>query len=107
MPELKDASQNKAQEEAPAVQLIKSLAAPFQPDEYRDTYQAGFEKLIEAKSHGKTIANVPQRTMAPVIDLMSALKKSLNESTRSQGSKTLLASVPKKEDVAKRRRKVS
>ena len=106
-PELKDAGQNKAQEEALAIQLIKSLAAPFQPDKYRDTYQAGVEKLIEAKSHGKTIANVPQRKMAPVIDLMAALKKSLNESTHSRGSKTLLASVPKKEDAGKRRRKAS
>ena len=103
--EFRDVGQNKEQEEALAAQLIKSLAAPFRPEKYRDTYQAGPEKLIEAKSHGKTIANPPRRTMAPVIDLMAALKKSLSE--HGPESKTLMIATPKKVSVAKRRGKAS
>jgi DNA end-binding protein Ku len=87
--------------------LIKSLVAPFKPEKYRDTYQDGLQKLIEAKSQGKTIAIVPHVAKAPVIDLMSALKKSLSQSASGQGPQTLIHAVPKREEGRKKRRKAS
>jgi DNA end-binding protein Ku len=73
-----DKGQIKEQERTLAQQLIESLAAPFEPDKYHDTYQAGLQNLIEAKSSGRKITAMPHaQAKAPVIDLMEALKKSL------------------------------
>jgi DNA end-binding protein Ku len=73
-----DKGQIKDQERTLAQQLIESLAAPFEPDKYHDTYQAGLQSLIEAKGSGRKITAMPHaQAKAPVIDLMEALKKSL------------------------------
>ncbi len=60
-----------------ADQLVKNLAAPFKPEEYRDEFQERLNELIEAKLKGKTITAAPEKGRAPVIDMMQALKKSL------------------------------
>jgi DNA end-binding protein Ku len=60
-----------------AEQLIESLATPFQPQKYRDEYSDSVRAMITAKLAGKEVAEAPQPHMAPVIDLMEALKKSL------------------------------
>jgi len=62
-----------------ALQLIESLAAPFEPQKYRDEYQENVRAMIAAKLKGQQITEVAQPRMAPVIDLMEALKKSLAE----------------------------
>ena len=67
----------KDQEKALAQQLISSLAGPFQPEKYRDTYQDNVRALIDAKLQGKQVTEVPTPHLAPVVDLMEALKKSL------------------------------
>jgi DNA end-binding protein Ku len=67
----------KDQEKALAQQLITSLAGPFQPEKYRDTYQDNVRALIDAKLQGKQVTEVPTPHLAPVVDLMEALKKSL------------------------------
>jgi DNA end-binding protein Ku len=69
----------KEQEKKLAEQLIQSLAAPFQPEKYRDEYQENVKGMIAAKLKGQEVAEAPQPHMAPVIDLMEALKKSLAE----------------------------
>jgi DNA end-binding protein Ku len=69
----------KDQEKKLAQQLIQSLAAPFEPQKYRDEYQENVRNMIEAKLKGQEITEVAQPHMAPVIDLMEALKKSLAE----------------------------
>jgi DNA end-binding protein Ku len=66
-------------EVALAEQLIKSLAAPFQPERYEDEYQKRLLELVEAKAEGKTLKSEHKPRKAPVIDLMQALKKSLAE----------------------------
>lgn len=62
-----------------AEQLISSLAAPFKPEKYRDEYSDNVRAMIAAKLQGKEVAEVAQPHIAPVIDLMEALKKSLAE----------------------------
>jgi DNA end-binding protein Ku len=69
----------KEQEKKLAEQLIQSLAAPFQPEKYRDEYQENVKGMIQAKLKGQEVTEVAQPHMAPVIDLMEALKKSLAE----------------------------
>src|SRR5580700_11730882 len=69
----------KDQEKKLALQLIESLAAPFEPQKYRDEYQENVRTMIAAKLKGQEVTEVAQPHMAPVIDLMEALKKSLAE----------------------------
>jgi DNA end-binding protein Ku len=69
----------KDQEKKLAEQLIQSLAAPWRPEKYRDEYQENLRGMIQAKLKGQEVTEVAQPHMAPVIDLMEALKKSLAE----------------------------
>jgi DNA end-binding protein Ku len=62
-----------------ALQLIESLAAPFRPEKYRDEYRESLRAMIAAKLKGQEVAEAPHPKLAPVIDLMEALKKSLAE----------------------------
>jgi DNA end-binding protein Ku len=75
-----------------ADQLVESLTAPFKPEQYRDEFQAHLNELIEAKLKGGTIAATPKPARAPVIDMMQALKKSL-EAGRGAKRQPKLASV--------------
>lgn len=61
-----------------ARQLIEMLAAPFEPDAYRDTYRERVEELIEAKRAGERPKPPKKRTKRPVRDLDQALERSLS-----------------------------
>src|SRR5919204_2151446 len=63
-----------------AKQLVESLAGDFDPDKYHDTYREEVLALIERKAAGEKIAVQPptEEEAAPVPDLMSALKASLD-----------------------------
>jgi len=70
--ELKDA------EVKVAHQLIEALAADWDPEKYHDTFQDNLKNLIETKLQGGKIAEVEKpKKLAPVVDLMAALKQSL------------------------------
>ena len=61
-----------------AQQFMKQLTAEFQPEKMQDEYEGRVEQLIESKQ-GEAPApeKMPKKKMAPVIDLMEALKKSM------------------------------
>ena len=65
-----------------ATSLIESLAAGFQPEKYKDTYRENLRGMIEAKVQGKEIVETPAPQLAPVIDIMEALKQSLELSKK-------------------------
>lgn len=72
--ELKDA------EVKVAHQLIQALAAEWEPEKFKDEFQENLKKLIETKLEGGEIAEVEKpKKLAPVVDLMAALKQSLAE----------------------------
>jgi DNA end-binding protein Ku len=79
--------------------LIKHLSGPFKPQEFEDTYRENVERLIQEKSKGKKITTVEQPRKAPVIDLMEALKKSL-QSGSAKHSETKKQSGGKKRRAA-------
>jgi len=72
-----DQTELKDSEKKLALQLIESLAAPFEPAKYRDEYQESLRALIAAKLKGQQVTPVAHPHIAPVIDLMEALKRSL------------------------------
>lgn len=59
--------------------LIESLRGEFDPQKYHDTFQQNVAKMLEAKLEGRPVNEVAKPKLAPVIDLMAALKKSLEE----------------------------
>ena len=59
--------------------LIDSLAAGFEPEKYTDTYRENLEKMIKAKVDGHKVVETPSTHIAPVIDIMEALRKSLEQ----------------------------
>jgi len=68
----------KKQEIALGEQFAKTLVKPFRPQEFHDEYQIRVKQLIESKAKGHAAPKPEQsKRLAPVIDLMSALKKSL------------------------------
>jgi len=62
-----------------AKMLISSLEAEFEPQKYHDGYRENLRQMIEAKIEGKKVVETPEAHIAPVIDIMEALKKSLAE----------------------------
>src|SRR6266702_8227758 len=63
-----------------AHQLIEALAAEWEPEKYKDDFQENLKNLIQTKLEGGTIAEVEKpKKLAPVVDLMAALKQSLAE----------------------------
>jgi DNA end-binding protein Ku len=63
-----------------AEQFIRQLTAKFEPEQYKDEYQQRVLDLIDTKRAGQVIAGQPAKPkLAPVIDLMEALKKSIAE----------------------------
>ncbi len=60
-----------------AKMLVESLAAEFEPEKYHDTYRDNLRKMIDARVEGQAVVETPETHIAPVIDIMEALKKSL------------------------------
>ena len=60
-----------------AKSLVSHLAAEFRPGDFADGYRANVEQLIEQKQKGAKVTAVKRPRQAPVIDLMEALKRSL------------------------------
>ena len=72
-----DTSLVKEKELALAKMLISALEADFEPQKYHDSYRDNLQKMIEDKIEGKKVVPTPAEHIAPVIDIMEALKKSL------------------------------
>lgn len=69
----------KPQEVALAERLVEGLATDFDPSKYHDEYQGKLKEMIEAKRDGQMVEAQAPKRLAPVIDLMAALQKSLGE----------------------------
>lgn len=79
-----------------AKNLVEQLSAPFRPQEFKDTYRANVEQLIEQKKKGQKITEVKQPAKAPVVDLMEALKRSLAAHSTASAQKHARAHAPKR-----------
>jgi len=85
-----------------AHQLIEALAAEWEPEKYKDDFQENLKNLIQTKLEGGTIAEVEKpKKLAPVVDLMAALKESL---AQMEGKKKPAATAPGAAAQARKRR---
>jgi DNA end-binding protein Ku len=71
-------------------QFAETLVKPFRPEEFRDAHQDQVKRLIEQKTRGAAGPKPEKsRQLAPVIDLMSALKKSIASAPAAGKAKKL------------------
>lgn len=88
-----------------AEQFMKQLMGDFDPEQYKDEYESRVEQLIESKQgEAPAPAKQPKKKMAPVIDLMEALKKSL---AQQEGKAPPKKPPQRATAVAHRRKKAS
>ena len=72
-PNVAEAEQNMAK------MLINSMDTPFDPSQYKDEYQVKLRALIETKISGKEVVASEPESVGKVIDLMEALKASVEK----------------------------
>lgn len=72
-----------AEELEMATSLVKMMVMSFKPGDYHDEYHDALKKLIEAKLKGVEI-KVPKVPKIEVVDLMSALKASLETAKKGR-----------------------
>jgi DNA end-binding protein Ku len=90
--EVKDAELKLAQ------QVMESLVAEFDPSELQSQFRSDLRQMLEAKLDGQEIAKPEPVPETPVVDLMEALKRSVEE---VKGRKTAKAAASKKRAAPK------
>jgi DNA end-binding protein Ku len=77
-----------------ARQVIESFEGPLDLADYRDEYQEGLQKIIDAKIAGEEVVAPEEEAPPKVVDLMEALRRSLDQVSAGK-KKTATAKVPK------------
>ena len=72
------------QELSMAKTLINSMDTPFDPSKYQDEYQSKLRELIETKISGKDVVAPESDREVKVIDLMEALKASVEKAQKAK-----------------------
>jgi DNA end-binding protein Ku len=67
-----------------AKQLIGAMDSPFDPSKYHDEYQQKLKDLISQKIAGQEVV-VPQEDVTKIVNLMDALKASLEQQAAPKG----------------------
>ena len=86
---------------AMAEQLIDSLASDWEPEKYHDTYRERVLDLIERKAKGEDIVVEEQETTPEVIDLMEALRASVEASKGGKRPPSGAQRSPSLKDLSK------
>lgn len=68
-----------------AVSLVENLSDRFDIARYHDEYQKALKKLLDAKAKGKPLPEAPAAKGAEVVDLMEALRRSV-EATKKKAA---------------------
>ncbi|MET9336965.1 Ku protein [Nonomuraea sp. NPDC003804] len=73
-----------------AESLIATMVADFDPGEYRDAYREALQQVIEAKVAGKEVIAAPEgeEEAGPAVDLMAALRASVEAAKKERGATT-------------------
>jgi len=66
--------------------LVGSLTAPFDPAKYTDDYRTALREVIEAKVEGRQVFEYREPETAKVIDLMEALRASVEAAQAARGA---------------------
>jgi DNA end-binding protein Ku len=97
-------AQVKPEEIKLAKQVIETFDAPLNLSEYKDEYQEGLQRIIDAKIAGEEVTAPTVEAPARVVNLMDALKKSL-DAVSTQKKKPAKATTEKAAAAAPRRKR--
>ncbi|MGH2781700.1 MAG: Ku protein [Thermoleophilaceae bacterium] len=86
-----------------ARQLVQSLVGEFDPEEFENAYRRELRAMLEAKLAGEEIAVPEPAAPAPVIDLMEALKQSVEQAQKDKAPARKKTSAGKKRSAARAR----
>jgi DNA end-binding protein Ku len=89
--ELEEEVKIAAQELQMARTLIDNLTGSFDPSEFRDTYREKLEGIVQQKIEGREIAVVEEAPGGKVLDLLEALKASVEATTGEKPKKRATA----------------
>jgi len=86
-----------------AMSLVESLASDFHPDAYEDAYAKAVSDLVEARLEGTPLPEAAPEEVgsAEVVDLLTALQRSVEAAKRSRGESTDAAAEPAKAPAKK------
>ena len=82
--------------------LIENLTAEWHPDEYADEYREALLKIVEAKIAGEEIEVVEAEPTAKVVDLMAALKASVDAAKKKPGDSGSGSKTPARKSAPKK-----
>jgi len=86
-----------------AENLVGMMATAFEPSEYKDEYKQAVLQLVEAKVQKKEVIAAPEpETETTVVDLMSALKASVEKAKKGE-AKTKRASSASSSRTARKK----
>ena len=86
--------------------LVESLADTFDPERYHDDYKEALMKIVDAKVEGQDTVTAPDEEQpARVMDLMEALKASVDAAREHRAQRDGKAAPADKEEAAPRRRR--
>ena len=88
-----------------AQQVISTFEGPLDLASYTDEYRAGLQQIIDAKIAGQEVVAPAQEAPAKVVNLMDALRKSLDtvSATKKKAAKAV-STTPAARTTAKRKR---
>ncbi|MFI6482604.1 Ku protein [Nonomuraea sp. NPDC050663] len=96
----------RAQELKMAESLIATMESDFDPGEYHDAYREALQQVIEAKIEGREVVAAPETEEAgPAVDLMAALRASVEAAKKERGTSTAKPKRPAKADKAEKEEK--
>ena len=71
-----------------AKSLVENLSEPFDPSKYDDNYRKELLALIRAKAKGKELPEPKEEEDDQVVDLMAALRESVEQTTKKRKQST-------------------
>ncbi len=84
-----------------AKHLIENLSTNFVPEKYTDDYRLALKELINKKIVGQEVEVAPKETRANIIDLMEALKASIDQTEPKKTTKeTSKVAKPRKRKLS-------
>lgn len=91
----------RAQELKMAESLITTMESDFDPAAYHDTYREALQEVIEAKVAGKeVVAPAEGEEAGPAVDLMAALRASVEAAKRERGGEPAKPKKPAAKSTA-------
>ena len=90
-----------------AKSLVENLSADFDPSKYDDTYRKELLQLLRAKAKGRKLPEPAEEEEGEVVDLMAALRESVERTKKSRGSTSRRSSSSKRKTSRKPARKAS